>query len=87
LPAAVETVGAEAKILRIGQIVPSRKVGSQLWNLNEAVPLMIQLWPSHIYLFSHFFPRVHRAKVLKHAVGVEIWKANLIFNFKIRLLK
>jgi thioester reductase-like protein len=34
--------GAKATILRIGQIVPSRSQGSQLWNPNEAIPLMIR---------------------------------------------
>jgi thioester reductase-like protein len=40
--AAVEEAGARATILRIGQIVPARSRGSQLWNQNEAIPLMIR---------------------------------------------
>jgi thioester reductase-like protein len=39
---AVERSGAKATIMRIGQIVPSRSQGSQLWNPSEAIPLMIR---------------------------------------------
>lgn len=34
--------GARATILRIGQIVPAHSEGSQLWNPNEAIPLIIR---------------------------------------------
>ncbi|RDW80543.1 hypothetical protein BP5796_05241 [Coleophoma crateriformis] len=34
--------GVHATILRIGQIVPAREIGSQLWSPSEAIPLMIQ---------------------------------------------
>lgn len=34
--------GARATILRIGQIVPSAKSGSMLWNPNEMIPLMVR---------------------------------------------
>lgn len=39
---AAAAAGANATILRIGQIVPGRSRGTKLWNTNEAVPLMIQ---------------------------------------------
>jgi thioester reductase-like protein len=39
---AATKVGANATILRIGQIVPARNLGSQLWNPNEAMPLIIR---------------------------------------------
>lgn len=39
---AVKCFGARATVLRIGQIVPSRRVGSKLWNPNEAIPLMVR---------------------------------------------
>lgn len=39
---AVSSTGANATILRIGQIVPARTSGSQLWNPNEMIPLMIR---------------------------------------------
>ena len=39
---AATKVGAKATVLRIGQIVPARNLGSQLWNPNEAMPLMIR---------------------------------------------
>jgi thioester reductase-like protein len=39
---AATKAGANAIILRIGQIVPGRNLGSQLWNPNEAMPLMIR---------------------------------------------
>ncbi|KAL9105618.1 MAG: hypothetical protein Q9227_009230 [Pyrenula ochraceoflavens] len=43
LQAAVESAGARATILRIGQIVPSAdSSGSKLWNPNEMVPLMVR---------------------------------------------
>jgi thioester reductase-like protein len=34
--------GANATILRIGQIIPGRRRGTKLWNTSEAVPLMIR---------------------------------------------
>jgi thioester reductase-like protein len=39
---AVKQHGARATILRIGQVVPSRKEGSNLWNQNEAIPLVVR---------------------------------------------
>ncbi len=42
LEKAVTVDGAHATILRIGQIIPSPKSGSQLWNPNEMVPLMVR---------------------------------------------
>jgi thioester reductase-like protein len=33
--------GANATVLRIGQIIPGRRRGTKLWNSTEAVPLMI----------------------------------------------
>lgn len=39
---AAAAAGADATIMRIGQIVPGRSRGTKLWNTNEAVPLMIQ---------------------------------------------
>lgn len=42
IQAAVEKAGAAATILRIGQIVPAREIGSQLWSESEAVPLMVR---------------------------------------------
>ncbi|RDW69422.1 hypothetical protein BP6252_08442 [Coleophoma cylindrospora] len=39
---AASEAGIHATILRIGQIVPAREIGSQLWNPTEAIPLMIQ---------------------------------------------
>lgn len=39
---AAAAAGADATILRIGQIVPGRSRGTKLWNTNEAVPLMVQ---------------------------------------------
>lgn len=40
---AVLESGANAKILRIGQIVPSHKThSSKLWNVNEVLPLIIR---------------------------------------------
>ncbi|KAE9366838.1 putative NRPS-like enzyme [Stipitochalara longipes BDJ] len=38
---AVTVGGARATILRIGQIIPSPKSGSMLWNPNEMIPLMV----------------------------------------------
>ena len=34
--------GANATILRIGQIVPAKNSGSQVWNPNEMIPLMVR---------------------------------------------
>ncbi len=34
--------GARATVLRIGQIIPSPKSGSMLWNPNEMIPLMVR---------------------------------------------
>uniref|UniRef100_A0A093VDW2 Linear gramicidin synthase subunit D n=1 Tax=Talaromyces marneffei PM1 TaxID=1077442 RepID=A0A093VDW2_TALMA len=34
--------GANATVLRIGQIIPGRRRGSKLWNPSEATPLMIR---------------------------------------------
>ncbi|CZR55073.1 related to nonribosomal peptide synthetase MxcG (component of the myxochelin iron transport regul [Phialocephala subalpina] len=34
--------GARATVLRIGQIVPSKEVGSGVWNVNEAIPLIVR---------------------------------------------
>jgi thioester reductase-like protein len=42
LESAVTAHGSRATILRIGQIIPSQKSGSQLWNPNEMIPLMIR---------------------------------------------
>jgi hypothetical protein len=42
LEAAVREHGARTTILRIGQIVPPLGVGSRLWNVAEAVPLMVR---------------------------------------------
>lgn len=43
LQTAVQNHGARAKVLRIGQIVPSRSPGSnKLWNPNEAIPLIVR---------------------------------------------
>jgi len=39
---AVTVGGARASILRIGQIIPSPKSGSMLWNPNEMIPLMVR---------------------------------------------
>ena len=39
---AVSQFGARATILRIGQIIPAQETGSQLWNPNEMIPLMIR---------------------------------------------
>jgi thioester reductase-like protein len=39
---AVKNAGANATILRIGQIMPSKHQGSQVWNPNEAIPLMVR---------------------------------------------
>lgn len=39
---AVTASGANATILRIGQIVPAKTSGSQLWNPNEMIPLMVR---------------------------------------------
>ncbi|PMD33859.1 putative NRPS-like enzyme [Hyaloscypha variabilis F] len=39
---AVTVGGARATILRIGQIIPSPKSGSMLWNPNEMIPLMVR---------------------------------------------
>jgi thioester reductase-like protein len=39
---AVASAGADAVILRIGQIIPARSTGSQLWNPNEMIPLMVR---------------------------------------------
>ena len=38
----MEENGVRAMVLRIGQIVPSRKVGSKLWNPNEMIPLVVR---------------------------------------------
>jgi thioester reductase-like protein len=35
-------IGANATVLRIGQIIPGRRRGTKLWNPSEAVPLMIR---------------------------------------------
>ncbi|RFU34869.1 hypothetical protein B7463_g1454, partial [Scytalidium lignicola] len=42
MQAAAEKAGAAAMVLRIGQIVPGRDAGSQLWSDSEAVPLMVR---------------------------------------------
>ncbi|KAI9743887.1 MAG: hypothetical protein M1818_002621 [Claussenomyces sp. TS43310] len=42
IEAAVAKADACATILRIGQIVPSRSTGSQLWNPTEAIPLVVR---------------------------------------------
>jgi thioester reductase-like protein len=39
---AVKRAGANATILRVGQIVPSKHQGSQVWNPNESIPLMVR---------------------------------------------
>jgi thioester reductase-like protein len=40
---AVRDSGVRAKVVRIGQIVPSRKYGAnKLWNVNEMIPLLIR---------------------------------------------
>lgn len=39
---AVERNGADTTILRIGQIVPSERTGSRLWNPSEMIPLMVR---------------------------------------------
>lgn len=39
---AVKVAGADATIFRIGQIIPSPSSGSQLWNPNEMIPLMVR---------------------------------------------
>jgi thioester reductase-like protein len=39
---AVSQAGLRATILRIGQIIPAPETGSQLWNPNEMIPLMIR---------------------------------------------
>lgn len=39
---AVQKLKANATVLRIGQIIPAAKSGSQLWNSNEMIPLMIR---------------------------------------------
>ena len=40
---AVRDSGASAKVVRIGQIVPSRRHGaSKLWNVNEMIPLLVR---------------------------------------------
>lgn len=39
---AASKAGANATILRIGQILPGRRRGSKLWNPGEAIPLMIR---------------------------------------------
>jgi thioester reductase-like protein len=39
---AVSSAGANATILRIGQIVPSKSSGSRLWNPNEMIPLLVR---------------------------------------------
>jgi thioester reductase-like protein len=38
----VSAAGARATILRIGQIIPSSKSSSQLWNPHEMIPLMVR---------------------------------------------
>jgi hypothetical protein len=40
--AAVSSCNARATVLRVGQIVPSLTGGSQLWNPNESIPLMVR---------------------------------------------
>ncbi len=42
LEAAVNKYDARATVMRIGQIIPARAIGSQLWNLNEMIPLMVR---------------------------------------------
>lgn len=42
LEKAVVHDGARATILRIGQIIPSPKSGTMLWNPNEMIPLMVR---------------------------------------------
>jgi len=42
LEKAVAADGARATVLRIGQIIPSPKSGSMLWNPNEMIPLMVR---------------------------------------------
>ena len=42
LEKAVVHDGARATVLRIGQIIPSPKSGSMLWNLHEMIPLMVR---------------------------------------------
>ncbi len=39
---AVEKFGARATILRIGQVIPAPTVGTQLWNQNEMIPLILR---------------------------------------------
>ena len=39
---AVTSSGANATILRIGQIIPAKSTGSQLWNPTEMIPLMVR---------------------------------------------
>ena len=39
---AVKEADALATILRIGQIIPSKDLGSQLWKPDEMIPLMVQ---------------------------------------------
>jgi len=39
---AASKAGANASILRIGQIIPGRRRGAKLWNPSEAVPLLIR---------------------------------------------
>jgi hypothetical protein len=39
----VKDSGVKAKVVRIGQIVPSRKDGAnKLWNVNEMIPLLVR---------------------------------------------
>ena len=40
--ASASKVGANATVLRIGQIIPGRHRGTKLWNPSEAIPLMIR---------------------------------------------
>ena len=42
LESASQTYGADITILRIGQIIPAKEMGSQLWNVNEMIPLIVR---------------------------------------------
>jgi thioester reductase-like protein len=42
IEAAVSSYNARATVLRVGQVVPSLTEGSQLWNPNESIPLLVR---------------------------------------------
>lgn len=44
---AASVAGANATVLRIGQIIPGRRRGTKLWNPSEAMPLMIKSASKH----------------------------------------